>query len=116
GKAYIGVAFILIGLALPVRFWSRDIVRVASIVAVAASLLAMGDHLHIRGHATRVPLPFRVLEHLPILKNVSPPRFTIFMSLMVALLLAIFVDWALATHGPLRVAGSGAAVIALIGL
>ena len=116
GGAYIGVPLILIGLWATVRFWRRDIVRVASIVAVAASLLAMGDHLHIRGHATRVPLPFRVLEHLPILKNVSPPRFTIFMYLMVALLLAIFVDWALANHGPLRVAGIGATVIALIAL
>jgi hypothetical protein len=116
GGAYIGVPLILIGLWVTVRFWRRDIVRVASIVAVAASVLAMGDHLHIRGHATRVPLPFRVLEHLPILKNVSPPRFTIFMYLMVALLLAIFVDWALANHGPLRVAGIGAAVVALIAL
>ena len=116
GGAYIGVPLILIGLWATVRFWRRDIVRVASIVAVAASLLAMGDHLHIRGHATRVPLPFRVLEHLPILKNVSPPRFTIFMYLMVALLLAIFVDWALANHGPLRVVGIGATVIALIAL
>jgi hypothetical protein len=116
GGAYIGVPLILIGLWATVRFWRRDIVRVASIVAVAASLLAMGDHLHIRGHATRVPLPFRVLEHLPILKNVSPPRFTIFMYLMVALLLAIFVDWALANDGPLRVAGIGATVVALIAL
>jgi hypothetical protein len=116
GGAYIGVPLILIGLWVTVRFWRREIVRVASIVAVTASVLAMGDHLHIRGHATRVPLPFRVLEHLPILKNVSPPRFTIFMYLMVALLLAIFVDWALANHGPLRVAGIGATVIALITL
>ncbi len=128
GGAYIGVPLILIGLWVTVRFWRRDIVRVASIVAVTASVLAMGDHLHIRGHATRVPLPFRVLEHLPILKNVSPPRFTIFMYLMVALLLAIFVDWAIGSRPPplagegrgggvaVRVIGLGATVLALIAL
>jgi hypothetical protein len=128
GGAYIGVPLILIGLWVTVRFWRRDIVRVASIVAVAASVLAMGDHLHIRGHATRVPLPFRVLEHLPILKNVSPPRFTIFMYLMVALLLAIFVDWAIGSRPPplagegrgggvaVRVIGIGATLLALIAL
>jgi hypothetical protein len=106
GGAYIGVPLILICLWVTVRFWRRDIVRVASIVAVTASLLAMGDHLHIRGHATHWPLPFRVLEHLPILKNVSPPRFTIFMYLMVVLGLAIFVDWAIGSRPPPR-AGEG---------
>ena len=133
GGAYIGVPLILIGLWVTVRFWRRDIVRVASIVAVAASALAMGDHLHVRGHATRVPLPFRVLEHLPILKNVSPPRFTIFTYLMVALLLAIFVDWALGSRPPgkfsspsgggqgggrvaVRMIGIGATLLALIAL
>jgi hypothetical protein len=114
GGAYIGIPLILIGLWVTFRFWSRDIVRVATIIGIIATLLAMGDHLHIRGHATHYQLPWRFLEQLPILKNVSPPRFMIFTYLMVALLLAVFVDWALSQHGRnLRLAGVGATILAL---
>jgi hypothetical protein len=95
GGAYIGIPLILICLWVTIRFWSRDIVRVATIVAITATVLAMGDHLHLRGHATHYLLPWRFLERLPVLKNVSPPRFMVFTYLMVALLLAVFVDWAL---------------------
>ena len=100
GGAYIGIPLILIGLWVTIRFWSSGIVRVATIVAVTATVLAMGDHLHLRGHATHYQLPWRFLEQLPILKNVSPPRFMIFTYLMVALLLAVFVDWALGSLPP----------------
>jgi hypothetical protein len=100
GGAYIGIPLILIGLWVTFRFWSRGIVRVGTIVAITATVLAMGDHLHIRGHATHYQLPWRFLEQLPILKNVSPPRFMIFTYLMVALMLAVFVDWTLGSLPP----------------
>jgi len=114
GGAYIGIPLILIGIWVTFRFWSRDIVRVATIIAIIATVLAMGDHLHIRGHATHYQLPWRFLEQLPILKNVSPPRFMIFAYLMVALLLAVFVDWVLSRPGRgLRLVGIGATILAL---
>jgi dolichyl-phosphate beta-glucosyltransferase len=118
GGAYLGIPLILIALWVIVRFWSRDIVRVASIVAVTAAVLATGYRLHIAGHATRLPAPWRLLEHLPILKNVSPPRFTIFIYLMLALLFAIFVDWTLSRSLPpaLRLVGIGGTLLALITL
>jgi hypothetical protein len=116
GGAYIGIPLLLIAAWVTVRFWSRDIVRVASVVAVTAAVLATGYRLYIAGHATRLPAPWRLLEHLPILKNVSPPRFTIFVYLMLALVLAIFVDRALSQRGGLRLAGIGATLLALIAL
>ena len=117
GGAYLGIPLVLIGLWVTVRFWSRDIVRVASVVATTAAVLATGYRLYVRGHATRLPFPWRGLEHLPILKNVSPPRFTIFVYLMVALLFAILVDWALLRRGGgLRLVGIGAVLLALIAL
>jgi hypothetical protein len=116
GGAYIGIPLLLIAAWVTIRFWSRDIVRVASVVAVTAAVLATGYRLFIAGHATRLPAPWRLLEHLPILKNVSPPRFTIFIYLMLALMLAIFVDWALENRGGMRLAGIGAALLALITL
>jgi hypothetical protein len=125
GGAYMGIPLVLIGLWVTFRFWSRGIVRVATIVAITATVLAMGDHLHVRGHATHYQLPWRFLEQLPVLKNVSPPRFMIFAYLMAALLLAVFADWALGSLPPppaapgrggdrrFRLVGVGLTVLAL---
>lgn len=116
GGAYIGIPLLLIGLWVMVRFWSKDIVRVASILGIAATLLSMGDRLHIRGHAFSLPLPWLLFEHRPVLKNVSPPRFMIFTFLMVALLLGVFVEWALTRGGRQRLAGIAATILALLAL
>ena len=117
GGAYIGIPLILICAWVTVRLWSRPIVRLASIMAVAATILAMGDTLHRDGHATRWPLPWRLLEHLPLMQNTSPPRFMLFTYLGVALLLAVFIDWALTrpSRAP-RLAGIGATIVALLAL
>jgi hypothetical protein len=117
GGAFIGLPLLLISLWVTVRMWSRDLVRIASIIAVLATVLALGDHLHRDGHGTRWPLPWALLEHLPLLQNVAPPRFMLFTYLMVALLLALFVDWVIARpRGGLRWAGFGLTGLALIAL
>lgn len=117
GGAYIGIPLMLICGWVTLRLWSRRIVRVASIMAVASTILAMGDTLHRDGHVTRWPLPWRLLEHLPLLQNTAPPRFMLFTYLGVALLLAVFIDWALSRPAPaLRLTGIGAAAVALLAL
>jgi len=117
GGGFIGVPLLLICLWVTVRRWSSDLVRIASIIAVLTTVLALGDRLHRDGHATRWPLPWALLEHLPLLQNVAPPRFMLFTYLMVALLLAVFVDWVVARpRTSLRWAGFGVIGLALIAL
>ena len=117
GGAYVGIPLIVICAWVTLRLWSRPIVRLASIMAVASTILAMGDTLHRDGHATRWPLPWRLLEHLPLMQNTAPPRFMLFTYLGVALLLAVFLDWALSRPAPaLRLAGIGVTIVALLAL
>ncbi|HKV32074.1 MAG TPA: hypothetical protein VJT14_13780 [Candidatus Dormibacteraeota bacterium] len=95
GGAYVGIPLLILLLGVMIGFWSKGIVRLASIIAIVTALLSMGSHLQIGGRHTRIPLPWIVLEHSPLLKNVAPPRFMLFSYLMIAILVAIFLDWAL---------------------
>ena len=117
GGAYVGVPLLILLLAVMVAFWSKGIVRLASILAIVAAILSMGSHLQVGGRHTRIPLPWIVLEHSPLLKNIAPPRFMLFSYLMIAILIAIFVDWALSRPGAnQRSAWVAIAVLALVPL
>ena len=117
GGAYIGVPLLILLAGVMVGLWSRGIVRLASILAIVAAILSMGSHLQVGGRHTRIPLPWIVLEHSPLLKNVAPPRFMLFSYLMIAILVAVFVDWALSRPGAnARFAWVAVAVLALIPL
>jgi hypothetical protein len=99
GGAYVGVPLLIVLLGVMIAFWSKGIVRLASIVAIVAAILSMGSHLQVGARHTRIPLPWIVLEHAPLLKNVAPPRFMLFSYLLIAILVAVFVDWALSRPG-----------------
>jgi hypothetical protein len=99
GGAYVGVPLLILLLGVMIAFWSRGIVRLASILAIVAAILSMGSHLQVGARHTRIPLPWIVFEHSPLLKNVAPPRFMLFSYLMIGILVAIFVDWAFSRPG-----------------
>jgi hypothetical protein len=66
-------------------------------IAAAAVLLSLGPVLHVKGHQS-VTLPEDVLTHLPVVKNVAPVRFALYMWLAVAVAVAAW----LALPGRLR--------------
>jgi hypothetical protein len=117
GGAYVGIPLLILLLGVMIGFWSKGIVRLASILAIVTAILSMGSHLQIGGRHTRIPLPWIVFEHSPLLKNVAPPRFMLFSYLMIAVLVAVFVNWALlrpTANG--RLAWVTVAVLALVPL
>jgi hypothetical protein len=117
GGAYVGIPLLILLLGVMIGLWSRGIVRLASILAIVAAVFSMGSHLQVGGRHTRIPLPWIVLEHSPLLKNVAPPRFMLFSYLMIAILVAVFVDWALSRPAAnARVAWVAVAVLALLPL
>jgi hypothetical protein len=62
-------------------------------------VLSLGSSLHVLGHDTGIPLPFRLLTKLPLLDNLrAPSRFAILTLLCLAVVLALV--WT-------RVAGAG---------
>jgi hypothetical protein len=95
-NGYIGIPLILIVLFTVARWaWSRAVVRVAFLLGLLSVVLALGDHLHVRGRVTDVPLPWSALQNLPLLQSAVPNRFMLVGMLFFALLLAFFIDQAL---------------------
>jgi hypothetical protein len=67
-------------------------VRVVTIVAGIMALLSMGPHLHVDGTVTNTRLPFALLHHVPVVKNLLAGRLMLYVYLAGAVLLALAVD------------------------
>ncbi len=90
---YIGVPLLLLSIFVVMR-WRRDPWVVAvGVATLGAAVWSLGPYLHIGGRTyAQIPLPGRLLEVLPVLDNVLPARFALFMDLGLAALLGLFLD------------------------
>ena len=112
-NGYVGLplAALLVGTA--VVLWRRRLVRAVSVVAVVMALLSMGPHLHVRGTVTSLPLPFALIEPVPVLKNLLAGRLMLYVYLAGAVLVALAFD-ELARHH--RALAAGTVALALLPL
>jgi hypothetical protein len=84
---------------------------VAGFVLLVASL---GPELRVAGHDTGIPLPFRLVSHVPIIDLVSVTRFAIVTATVVGILLALAADRIRLAPAPRRKAFWIALVVALV--
>jgi hypothetical protein len=99
-SAYLGVPLLLLLGFAAVRWWRRDVrLRVATVCGAVFLLLSLGPSLHIGGHDTGIPLPWALIDRVPLLSDLLPGRMTLYLDLCVAVVLAIAVQNALATRG-----------------
>jgi hypothetical protein len=89
---YIGIPMLAVVVWTAWRHWDRPLVRFLCGVAGGALLLSLGSTLHVGGVDSHVPLPAAVLAHLPVLDNLLPARFAVYVALSTALLFGLFVD------------------------
>jgi hypothetical protein len=90
--SYLGLPLVMaIGL-LAWRFRSIPVVRFASVLAVVSWVLSLGERLHAAGHAFDIPLPFDVVSTLPVLHNLAAVRFSLYVVLAAAVVLAVGLD------------------------
>ena len=69
------------------------VVRFAAALGVVAWVLSLGERLHVAGDGDlRVPLPFALLAHVPVLQNMAAVRFSLYVVLCAALVLAVGLD------------------------
>jgi hypothetical protein len=91
--AYVGLP--LAALLLGVLVWQRRNRLVLAVAATGATLavLSFGGYLHILGHVVRhLPLPWLVVEKLPVLQDVLTVRFWLVIYLGIAVVVAIAVN------------------------
>jgi hypothetical protein len=97
---YLGLPLLVLLAVVTVRHWDDLRVRVASVTAALMLVLSLGPWLHIGKAPLHIPLPWLALGKLPLLKHVLPGRFTVFVWLAVAVVVAIVI--ARATRLPPR--------------
>jgi hypothetical protein len=114
---YLGLPLLLLLGGIAVHWWRRPLVRVTSLLAAGLAIASLGPHLHIGGHLTRIRLPWRAVQAVPVIDNMLPNRLMLYVFLLAGLLVAVFADAVLAHRNPRRkVLGVVALALALLAL
>jgi hypothetical protein len=112
--AYVGIPLLLVALYTTVRWWEDRWLRIVALGTCAAVVWSLGPYLHVAGVSHHVlPLPGRLLANLPVLANLLPARFDLFLDLGLAALVAVFVD-RVVLAGRWRFRIMGAVALALV--
>jgi hypothetical protein len=109
--AYLGAPLLVLLVVATVRWWNDQRIRIASITGASMLVLSLGPWLHIGKDVARVPLPWLILEKLPLLEHVLPGRMTVYVWLAVAVLVAVAI--ARAGRLPARSAAKWLVAVAL---
>jgi hypothetical protein len=86
--AYLGLPLLVLAGLAAWRLRGVPLARLGAGLAGVAGLLSLGGHLHLAGMVTRIPLPWLLFEHLPLLGKAVPSRLSIFVVAGVACLVA----------------------------
>jgi len=95
--AFLGVPLVIVLIVSVAALRRVRVVRFAAVLGVVAWILALGPRLIIHGRVTRIHLPFAVIDRLPVLQDLVPSRFVLFVDLAAGIILAVAVD-RLLTH------------------
>lgn len=90
--SYLGVPLLILTAAIVVICWRARWVRFAALMIVATIVLALGPHLVVANHVTSIPLPFDVLQRLPLMDNVLTVRLALYTAIFASLLVALGMD------------------------
>jgi len=90
--SYLGLPLLAAMLLVTLRRRRRGVVMVTAASVVLLALLSLGPQLHVGGHTTRLPLPWKVISVLPLLGSALPSRLFIYVDLGAALLFALCLD------------------------
>lgn len=89
---YLGIPLVVFLLAGVVALRRHRVVRFGAVMALAALVLSAGSELHVDGRFVGVPLPFTLLTHLKFFDSEVAGRYTVYVWLFVALLVALILD------------------------
>ena len=89
---YLGVPLLILGGVLAWRSRRSPRMQLTMVLFLVAVLLSLGPYLAVDGRLTSVPLPFLVLDHLPLLGSIVPSRISYEMDACFAALIAFGLD------------------------
>lgn len=111
--SYLGIPLIVSLVGSLVICRRRRVAWVGVTIVVSTALLTLGPSLHIAGHDTGIPLPWTLLTHLPVLRDLLPVRAAGIMYLGAGLLLALGLEEVGRRALTWRATGCGLAALSL---
>ena len=89
---YIGIPVLVVSALLAWRSRHSPRMQLSVALLFTAVLLSLGPYLFVHGRSTHIPLPFLVLDHLPLLNDVLPSRISFEMDACLAAVIAFGID------------------------
>jgi hypothetical protein len=90
--AYLGLPLIAWFVLQAWRRWADPVIRWSALLALALAILSLGPALHVAGVVTHIPMPWALLQPLPVFENVLPARLMLIAFLPAGILLARALD------------------------
>jgi hypothetical protein len=87
--AYLGVPLVGILVHFAATEWRRRVAKLLLISFLLIAVAALGRTLYVNGRAT-ILLPWRAIEALPVINNAAPRRFTVYLFLIAAVAVAMW--------------------------
>jgi hypothetical protein len=110
---YVGVAMLVLLVATVVVTRSA-VARTAAVVGAVLYVLSLGTTLVVLGHDTGVPLPWALVNRLPLVSQAEAVRLQVVVALCVAVVVAVWLDHLAARPpGPARAVRVGLTVAVL---
>ncbi|NUS74390.1 MAG: glycosyl transferase [Corynebacteriales bacterium] len=103
-NTFIGFPLVLVLIVAGVWLRKNRLALALTITGVTFFILSLGPTLIISGTHTRIPLPWRVLQQLPLFNSVLPGRLGLVVWPICAVLVALALDKALSAPKGLKVA------------
>ena len=89
---YIGIPLLLVTAVLAWRSRHRARMQLTLVLLAVSGVLSLGSSLYVAGKATHIPLPFVVFEHLPVVNDTQPGRFSFATNAFLAAAIAFGLD------------------------
>ncbi len=89
---YLGIYTIILMILSAQSMWKSRFYRLILFVLLIVILLSMGPSLHILGNQTKLSLPWVLIQHIPILRDVLPSRLMLYGDILVVILIVSYFE------------------------
>lgn len=90
--SYLGIPFILIFLYISIKNRKKIVYRSLAILFLILIIASLGSTLHINGNSEKLTLPWIIAEHLPLLSSAITDRFSMYVFLVLALIIGLWLS------------------------
>jgi uncharacterized protein YneF (UPF0154 family) len=91
--AYLGAPLLVLLAYYSVIYWKKAYVKALSVLLVVTIIASLGYRLDISGTQTSIYLPWAIVHFIPILRSALPDRLTLFVSLIAAIMVGMWLSY-----------------------